>query len=132
MRTLLTGLLIGLSTLHAAISPDHIRRLQEEAAEALVIKADRVEVKTTLGKDGRQLDVQVTASVQSVLRSKAGHKPGEVVKIAYTIIETVIPMPGPGQPKVLEKGETVRAYLNPSADRQILGLAVYGHSFQQP
>ncbi len=132
MRTLLTGLLIGLSTLHAAISPDHIRRLQEEAAEALVIKADRVEVKTTLGKDGRQLDVQVTASVQSVLRSKAGHKPGDVVKIAYTIIETVIPMPGPGQPKVLEKGETVRAYLNPSADRQILGLAVYGHSFQQP
>lgn len=132
MRTLLAGLLIGLSTLHAAISPDHIRRLQEEAAEALVIKADRVEVKTTLGKDGRQLDVQVTASVQSVLRSKAGHKPGDVVKIAYTIIETVIPMPGPGQPKVLEKGETVRAYLNPSADRQILGLAVYGHSFQQP
>ena len=132
MRPLLAGLLIGLSTLHAAISPDHIRRLQEEAAEALVIKADRVEVKTTLGKDGRQLDVQVTASVQSVLRSKAGHKPGDVVKIAYTIIETVIPMPGPGQPKVLEKGETVRAYLNPSADRQILGLAVYGHSFQQP
>ena len=132
MRTLLAGLLIGLSTLHAAISPDHIRRLQEEAAEALVIKADRVEVKTTLGKDGRQLDVQVTASVQSVLRSKAGHKPGDVVKIAYTIIQTVIPMPGPGQPKVLEKGETVRAYLNPSADRQILGLAVYGHSFQQP
>ncbi len=132
MRTLLAGLLIGLSTLHAAISPDHIRRLQDEAAEALVIKADRVEVKTTLGKDGRQLDVQVTASVQSVLRSKAGHKPGDVVKIAYTIIETVIPMPGPGQPKVLEKGETVRAYLNPSADRQILGLAVYGHSFQQP
>ncbi len=132
MRTLLAGLLIGLSTLHAAISPDHIRRLQDEAAEALVIKADRVEVKTTLGKDGRQLDVQVTASVQSVLRSKAGHKPGDVVKIAYTIIETVIPMPGPGQPKVLEKGETVRAYLNPSADRQTLGLAVYGHSFQQP
>lgn len=132
MRTLLAGLLIGLSTLHAAISPDHIRRLQEEAAEALVIKADRVEVKTTLGKDGRQLDVQVTASVQSVLRSKAGHKPGDVVKIAYTIIQTVIPMPGPGQPKVLEKGETVRAYLNPSADRQTLGLAVYGHSFQQP
>lgn len=132
MRTLLTGLLIGLSTLHAAISPDHTRRLQEEAAEALVIKADRVEVKTTLGKDGRQLDVQVTASVQSVLRSKAGHKSGDVVKIAYTIIQTVIPMPGPGQPKVLEKGETVRAYLNPSADRQTLGLAVYGHSFQQP
>lgn len=132
MRTLLAGLLIGLSTLHAAISPDHTRRLQEEAAEALVIKADRVEVKTTLGKDGRQLDVQVTASVQSVLRSKAGHKSGDVVKIAYTIIQTVIPMPGPGQPKVLEKGETVRAYLNPSADRQTLGLAVYGHSFQQP
>lgn len=132
MRTLLPGLLIGLSTLHAAISPDHTRRLQEEAAEALVIKADRVEVKTTLGKDGRQLDVQVTASVQSVLRSKAGHKSGDVVKIAYTIIQTVIPMPGPGQPKVLEKGETVRAYLNPSADRQTLGLAVYGHSFQQP
>jgi hypothetical protein len=132
MRTLLAGLLIGLSTLHAAISPDHIRRLQEEAAEALVIKADQVDVKTTLGKDGRQIDVQVTASVQSVLRSKAGHKPGDVVKIAYTIIQTVIPTPGPGQPKVLEKGEIVRAYLNPSADRQTLGLAVYGHSFQQP
>ena len=49
MRTLLTGLLIGLSTLHAAISPDHLRRLQEEAAEALVIKADQVDVKITPG-----------------------------------------------------------------------------------
>lgn len=55
-----------------------------------------------------------------------------MVKIAYTIIQTVIPMPGPSQPKVLEKGETVRAYLNPSADRQTLGLAAYGQSFQQP
>ena len=42
MRTTLAYLLLALSTLHAAISPDHIRRLQEEAAEALVIKADQV------------------------------------------------------------------------------------------
>ena len=132
MRTLLTGLLIGLSTLHAAISPDHIRRLQEEAAEALVIKADQVDVKITEVTDGRRIDVQVTASVQSVLRSKAGHKPGDMVKIAYTIIETVIPMPGPGKPKVLEKGETVRAYLDHAGDKQPLRLAVYGHSFQKP
>ena len=132
MRTLLTSLLLGVCSLHAAISPEHTRRLQEAAAEALVIQADQVDVKITPGKDGRQLDVQVAARVQSVLRSKAGHKPGDQVKIAYTIIQTVIPMPGPGQPKVLEKGETVRAYLNHTADRQTLGLAAYGHSFQQP
>ena len=132
MRTSLAYLLLALSTLHAAISPDHVRRLQEEAAEALVIKADQVDVKITEVTDGRRIDVQVTASVQSVLRSKAGHKPGDMVKIAYTIIETVIPMPGPGKPKVLEKGETVRAYLDHAGDKQPLRLAVYGHIFQKP
>ena len=132
MRTLLTGLLIGLSSLHAAISPDHIRRLQEEAAEALVIKADQVDVKITEVTDGRRIDVQVTASVQSVLRSKAGHKPGDVVKIAYKVMELKNPPPGPDEAKVLEKGETVRAYLDHSGDKQPLRLAVYGHSFQKP
>ena len=132
MRTLLTGLLIGLSTLHAAISPDHIRRLQEEAAEALVIKADQVDVKITEVTDGRRIDVQVTASVQSVLRSKAGHKPGDVVKIAYKVMDLKNPPPGPDQAKVLEKGETVRAYLDHAGDKQPLRLAVYGHSFQKP
>jgi hypothetical protein len=132
MRTLLTSLLVGVCGLHAAISPEHTRRLQEAAAEALVIQADQVDVKITPGKDGRQLDVQVAARVQSVLRSKAGHKPGDQVKIAYTIIETVIPMPGPGQPKVLEKGETVRAYLDHSSDQQSLRPAAYGESFQKP
>ena len=132
MRTLLTGLLIGLSTLHAAISPDHIRRLQEEAAEALVIKADQVDVKITEVTDGRRIDVQVTASVQSVLRSKAGHKPGDMVKIAYKVMDLKNPPPGPDQAKVLEKGETVRAYLDHAGDKQPLRLAVYGHSFQKP
>jgi len=132
MRTLLTSLLLGVCSLHAAISPDHTRRLQEAAEEALVIQADQVDVKVTPGKDGRQLDVQVAARVQSVVRSKAGHKPGDRVKIAYTIIETVIPMPGPGQPKVLEKGETVRAYLDHSSDQQSLRPAAYGESFQKP
>ena len=132
MRTLLTGLLIGLSSLHAAISPDHLRRLQEEAAEALVIKADQVDVKITEVTDGRRIDVQVTASVQSVLRSKAGHKPGDVVKIAYKVMELKNPPPGPDEAKVLEKGETVRAYLDHSGDKQPLRLAVYGHSFQKP
>jgi hypothetical protein len=133
MRTLLASLLLlGCVGLRAELTTDHYRRLQDEAAEALVIKADQVEVKTTLGKDGRQIDVRVTARVQSVLRSKAGHKPGDTVKIAYTVIQTIIPMPGPSQPKVLEKGETVRAYLNPASEPQTLGLAAYGQSFQTP
>ena len=132
MRTLVTGLLIGLSTLHAAISPDHIRRLQEEAAEALVIKADQVDVKITEVTDGRRLDIQVTASVQSVLRSKAGHKPGDVVKIAYKVMDLKNPPPGPDEAKVLAKGETVRAYLDHAGDKQSLRPAAYGESFQQP
>ena len=132
MRTTLAYLLLALSTLHAAISPDHIRRLQEEAAEALVIKADQVDVKITEVTDGRRIDVQVTASVQSVLRSKAGHKPGDVVKIAYKVMDLKNPPPGPDEAKVLEKGETVRAYLDHSGDKQPLRLAVYGHSFQKP
>ena len=132
MRTTLAYLLLALSTLHAAISPDHIRRLQEEAAEALVIKADQVDVKITELKDGRRLDIQVTASIQSVIRSKAGHKPGDVVKIAYKVMDLKNPPPGPDEAKVLAKGETVRAYLDHAGDKQPLRLAVYGHSFQKP
>ena len=132
MRTSLAYLLLALSTLHAAISPDHIRRLQEEAAEALVIKADQVDVKITEVKDGRRLDIQVTASIQSVIRSQAGHKSGDVVKVAYKVMELKNPPPGPGEARLLEKGETVRAYLDHSSDKQSLRLAVYGHSFQKP
>ena len=132
MRKLLTALLLGLTTLHAELSPDHYRRLQDEAGEALVVKTDQVDVKVTLGKDGKQFDVQATATVQSVLRSKAGHKPGDVLQIAYTVIQTVVPMPGPGKQRILEKGETVRAYLNPAGDRQTLGPAAYGQSFVAP
>ncbi|PAZ03166.1 MAG: hypothetical protein CAK89_02890 [Opitutia bacterium AMD-G3] len=132
MRTTLAYLLLALSTLHAAISPDHIRRLQEEAAEALVIKADQVDVKITEVKDGRRIDIQVTASIQSVIRSKAGHKPGDVVKVAYKVMDLTNPPPGPDEAKVLAKGETVRAYLDHASDKQSLRLAVYGHSFQKP
>lgn len=132
MRTSLAYLLLSLSTLHAAISPDHIRRLQEEAAEALVIKAEQVDVKITEVKDGRRIDVQVTASVQSVIRSKAGHKPGDVVKVAYKVMDIKNPPPGPGEARLLSKGETIRAYLDHSSDKQSLRLAVYGHSFQKP
>lgn len=132
MRTLLTALLIGLTALHAELSPDHYRRLQDEAAEALVVKTNQVDVKVTLGKDGKQIDVRATATVQSVLRSKAGHKPGDVIQIAYTVIQTVVPMPGPSQPKILAKDETIRAYLNPTGDRQTLGPAAYGQSFVTP
>ena len=132
MRTTLAYLLLALSSLHAAISPDHLRRLQEEAAEALVIKAEQVDVKITPDKDGRQLDVQVTASVQSVIRSKAGHKPGDVVKVVYKVMDLKNPPPGPGEAKVLAKGETVRAYLDHSSDKQSLRLAAYGDSFQKP
>lgn len=132
MRTLLTALLIGLTALHAELSPDHYRRLQDEAAEALVVKIAQVDVKVTLGKDGKQFDVRATATVQSVLRSKAGHRPGDVIPIAYTVIQTVVPMPGPSQPKILAKDETVRAYLKPGDGAKTLGPAAYGQSFLTP
>ena len=43
--------------------------------------------KITELKDGRRLDIQVTASIQSVIRSKAGHKPGDVVKHCGKVLE---------------------------------------------
>jgi hypothetical protein len=132
MRSLLTSLLLGVVSLHAELSPDHYRRLQDEASEALVINADQVDVKVTLGKDGRQIDVLVTASIRSVARSKAGHKPGETIKIAYRVMDLAVPLPGPGQAKILQKGGTVRAYLQPTADPKTLGLAAYGQSFVAP
>ena len=55
-----------------------------------------------------------------------------MVKVAYKVMELKNPPPGPDEAKVLEKGETVRAYLDHSGDKQPLRLAVYGHSFQKP
>ncbi len=131
MRSLL-GLVLALTTLPAELSPDHYRRLQDEAMEALVVKTDQVDVKTTFGKDGEQFEVHAKATVQSVIRSKAGHKPGDAIQSSYSFSQTTVPMPGPSKPTILEKGATVRAYLNPVGNRDSLGPAAYGHSFQKP
>lgn len=125
-------LLLAFATGRAELSPDHYRRLQDEATEALVVKTDEIDVKTTLGKDGKQFEVQAKATVLSVIRSKAGRKPGEIIKINYSFIQTVVPMPGPSKPTILEKGVTVRAYLNPVGNSDSLGPAAYGQSFQKP
>ncbi|MFM7240619.1 MAG: hypothetical protein ACKO3A_00680 [Opitutia bacterium] len=133
MRTLLASLLLlGPGNLRAELSPDHYRQLQEGAAEALVLKIDQVEAKVTLGKDGKMTDVAASATVKSVVRSKSGLKPGDTVRLAYAIITTVVPMPGPSKPKVVEKGEVVRAYLNPGDDAKTLTPAAYGQSFLAP
>jgi len=133
MRTLLACLLLlGLVDLRAELSPDHYRRLQEEAPEALVLQVGEVATKVTLGKDGKMTDVTATATVKSVARSKSGLKPGDTIRLSYTIITTIIPMPGPSQPKVLTKDETVRAFLKPGADPKTLTTAAYGQSFQTP
>lgn len=133
MRTLLASLLLlGLGNLRAELSPDHYRQLQEGAAEALVLKVDQVEAKVTLGKDGKMTDVTATATVKSVARSKSGLKPGDTIRLSYMIITTIIPMPGPSQPKVLTKDETVRAFLKPGADPKTLTTAAYGQSFLIP
>jgi hypothetical protein len=133
MRPLLACLLLlSLGDLRAELTTDHYRRLQEEAPEALVLQVGEVSTKVTLGKDGKMTDVSATATVKSVARSKSGLKPGDTVRLSYTIITTVIPMPGPSQPKVLAKDETVRAYLRPVADPKTLTTAAYGRSFEQP
>ena len=132
MRPLLaTLLLLPFALLRAELTTDHYRRLQDEAPECLVIRIDQVETQVTLGKDGRMTGVKATATIREVVRSKAGRKVGESLRIEYEVIQTVIPMPGPAPTPILEKGATVRAFLRP-AGADTLGPAAYGQSFIKP
>ena len=81
MRPLLTFLFATLVA-RAELSPDHYRRLQEEAPECLVLQVEKVETKVIQGKDGRQLEIKAVATVQEVVRSRAGRKAGETIRIA--------------------------------------------------
>lgn len=131
MRPLLTFLFATLVA-RAELSPDHYRRLQEEAPECLVLQVEKVETKVTQGKDGRQLEIKAVATVQEVVRSRAGRKAGETIRIAYDIVQPLIPMPGPAPTPLLEKGTRTKAYLRPGASPDEFTPAAYGQSFVKP
>jgi len=128
-----------------AVPPESlVAKWQQKADEALKIKVTSVKatrVKSTVGKDGAFTltdDVEVTAEVVGVTRSKSGVKKGDTIKISYSIgrgpFRTVngqlkdMRPPGDPEPPLLKKGQEKPAYLTRSKSGTFY-LAVGGDSF---
>jgi len=129
MRPLL-AFVLALTALHAELSPDHYRRLQAEAPEALQIMVEKVESKVTPGKDGTDTEVTATAKVKGITRSASGLKVDASITIHYHVIHHVVPLPGPSPVPVLTQGQATVAFLQKDQAGQY-APAARGMSFTQ-
>ncbi len=124
------ALLLALCALRAEFSPDHYRKLQAAAPEALVLVVESVDTRSGPSRDGITIDVTVAARVRQVTRSQAGLKPGDPVAIRYQVLLPLAPLPGPSQAPILGKAEVRPAFLKP-ADGKGFTLAAGGMSFER-
>lgn len=111
MRQFLKALasVLFLATLHAELPPSAYERMQTEAPEYLDIQILRVVVEP--GAEADQQDVQLTARIVRVHRTKSNLQPGGMLNILYTLAERPPGFVGPGQVPVPNEGENTVAYL---------------------
>jgi hypothetical protein len=114
---------------YAELPPGSYERLKTDAQEKLKIKILTVEKKT---QGERRLDVQFTAEVFEVERSRSGLRPGDTIQIkSYHWTKGYV---GPKNPPLLPVGWIGIAYLNKadgSGKNRIYTLAAYGDSFEE-
>ena len=96
-----------------ALPPEAVKRLQDQAPEAVHIETLSVEADRTTRK-GRGVSeyvhvrVVARARIENVIRSAVGFKPGDTIRITYEIGE---PIAGPGYPIELEPAKRYVAYV---------------------
>lgn len=111
MRALLSPFLL-LVLLHVAIAelpPSAYESMQASAPESLEIQVLRVDIAP--GNSESKQEIQVMATVEEVIRTASGLKPGDVLNITYSHEERPPGWVGPGQVPILALGGTHVAYL---------------------
>jgi hypothetical protein len=104
-------ILLGLSqAVQANLSPREYRRMQREAPEELRIEVLGVHERPLRERE-REFEIVVDAKVLRINRTAARIRDGEVIKITYIRHRRERPLPGPGEPPLLEQGKSYPAFL---------------------
>ena len=117
-----------LASATAALAPGTVDKMKQKAEEVV-----RIEItERSKGKrEGENRKVHYGAKVVEVIRSKAGLKKGQEIRVeSYIRSGLGIPMPGPMPPSYHDKGWKGTVWLNGAGDGKNFRIAVYGHSFE--
>lgn len=138
MKNVLLLLLLTL-TLYAALPPDVIEKMQNEAEEYIKITISDLLVDSTDFHTEHKLYVKAIGIIDSVHRSENNSKIGDTINLDYihrimSYEDTVngeiviINIIGQGPPKIVNKDSSYYCYLN-SIDNNTFYPAVYSASF---
>lgn len=98
-----------LASLHAELPPSAYEQMQSNATEYLDIEILRVDI-APAAVQGQQ-DVELTARIVKVHRTKSNLQPGGMLNIAYTLADRPPGFVGPSAVPVPAEGEKTVAYL---------------------
>ena len=112
-------LLLAAAVARAELPPSVYEELQQKAPEALFIEVTSVDVDRSFAKpsgcswfDFEVIrNVTLEARVIRVIRSEAGVRPGEVIRVEYASINRCSGYNGPRSIDLLRRGDRVRAFL---------------------
>ena len=110
------------------LSPREYRRLQREAPEELRIEVLGVHERPIRERE-REFEVVVDAKILRINRTTARIHEGDVIKITYVRHHRERPLPGPGEPPLLERGKVYPAFLSKVERERIFKPAAGSFSF---
>ena len=115
----------------AELPPYVYKERQQQAPESLIIRVRSVKTRETDEPRRKKIDVSVVAQVERVKRSKAGLKPGAVIRISYVHSQHKEPLAGPSEVPILQQGQVYPAYLMKSRKGKEYVPAAGGYSFRE-
>jgi len=123
---------LGVSqVVRADLSPREYRRMQRDAPEELRIEVLDVRERPLRERE-REFEIVVDAKVRRINRTAARIRDGEVIKITYIRHRRERPLPGPGEPPLLERGKSYPAFLmKVEGERRMFKPAAGSFSFER-
>ena len=115
----------------AELSPREYRRMQREAPEEVRIEVLRVG-EAPVPQRPREREIIVEAKVLRIGRSAARIHEGEAIKIVYRHYRGERELAGPGEPPLLQRGQTYPAFLTKvEGERRVFSPAAGRFSFER-
>jgi hypothetical protein len=124
---LVTGLSLAV---RADLSEREYRRMQREAPEVVRIEVLGVRERPVRERE-REFEVIVDAKVLRIQRTAARIHDGEAIRITYLRHRRERPVPGAGEPPVLERGKVYPAFLTKVEGEKLFKLAAGTFSFER-
>lgn len=123
----LAGLCVAVQ---AELGPREYRRMQRDAPEEVKIEVLGVHERPIRERE-REFEVEVDAKILRIVRSAARIHEGERIKITYVRHHRERPVPGPGEPPLLERGRVYPAYLTKVEGERLFKPAAGTFSFER-